>query len=275
MSLCDRVLYLPDRENRGTPADEDLPYEDVFVATADGSKLHGWFLPATGPKARGTVLHLHGNAANITGHYKAACWLPASGYHLLTFDYRDYGRSEGRVTRAATIEDAAAALDYLRGRGDVENDRIFVFGQSLGGAVSIVLAARRRGQISGLVVDGAFSSYREIIRHHVMRNPLLLVLAWWFPYFVRRDFDAIDCVDRISPAPILFMHGTADRVVPARMSQALYDKARPPKELWLIEGVDHYAVWEEQPEAARRRVLDFFDRATRSIRESHTNTLTG
>ena len=262
MRLSDRLFYRPDRRDRGSPADHSLRYEDVFFPAADGSRLHGWFLPAEADgAARGTVLHLHGNAANITGHYEFVRWLPAAGYDVLTFDYRGYGRSEGRASRRGMVEDGAAALDYLRGREDVDASRVMVYGQSIGAAVAVVMAAERRDQIQGLVAEGGFSDYRKIARHHVMRNPLLTVLAWWVPLVIPRGADPIDSVGAISPVPVLFVHGTADGVVPWRMSQAMYDRAGAPKELWLIDEMGHYEVWEAQPEAAQTRLLAFFELA--------------
>ncbi len=260
MTGCDRVFYYPDQKVRTSPADAGLDYEDVHFQSG-GFRLHGWFLPAAGGDAKGTVLHLHGNAANVTGHWEFVRWLPAAGYNVLTFDYRGYGRSEGRVTRAGTIEDAHAALDYLQSRPNVDAGRIVVWAQSIGGAIGVVLAAERREDIRGIVVEGAFSSYRDIVRYHVLRHPLLLVLAWWYPFFVDRTHDPIDCVDRIAPTPVLFIHGKADRVVPHGMSQELYEKANQPKDLWLVEGADHYEIWEDGPEMAQARLLEFLDRA--------------
>ncbi|HUN82536.1 MAG TPA: alpha/beta hydrolase, partial [Phycisphaerae bacterium] len=94
---CDRVFYYPDRRVHGDPAEHGLKYEDVYFAAPDGVRLHGWFFPATKP-ATGTVLHIHGNAANVSAHYEFIRWLPAAGYNVLTFDYRGYGQSGGHVT---------------------------------------------------------------------------------------------------------------------------------------------------------------------------------
>lgn len=260
MRLSDRLFYRPDRRDRGSPKDHSLCYEDVFFPAADGSRLHGWFLPASADGvARGTVLHLHGNAANITGHYEFVRWLPAAGYDVLTFDYRGYGRSEGRVSRRGTVEDGAAALDYLRGRGDVDSTRLILYGQSIGAAVAVVLAAERRDQIRGLVAEGGFGDYREIVQHHVMNNPLLILMAWWAPFLIPKGRDPIESVGDIRPTPVLFVHGRADRIVPWQMSQAMYDRAGEPKDLWLIDGMDHYEVWEARPEEAQARLSAFFE----------------
>ena len=78
------------------------------LAAPDGTKLHAWFLPAGGT-ARGTVLHLHGNAANVSNHLPLVAWMPARGYNVLMLDYRGFGKSEGRPTLDGIVEDALAA----------------------------------------------------------------------------------------------------------------------------------------------------------------------
>ncbi len=262
MRIFDRVFYYPDRKQRGTPADHSLSYEDVYFPGGDQARLHGWFLPAAaeGP-ARATVLHVHGNAANITGHYEFIRWLPEAGYNVLTFDYAGYGRSEGSVTRRGTIGDALGALDYLRRRPEIDSQRIVIFGQSIGGSVAAVVGAQRREQVRAVVIDSAFSGYRAIVRRHVRRNRWLTVLAWWMPGWVSNGQDPIDFVGRLAPVPVLFIHGRSDRITPWEMSRELFEAAEGPKDLWLIDGMDHTEVWEEHPEAARGKLLDFFGKA--------------
>ncbi len=256
----DRVFYYPDRRRRGTPADEGLAFEEVHFRASDGVPLHGWYLPPASP-SRGTVLHIHGNAANITGHYPFVGWLPAAGYGVLTFDYRGFGQSAGRVTREGTILDALSALDYLRNRKDVDPRRIVLFGQSIGAVVASVVAAERRGQVAGVIMESAFTGYRAIAAHHIWRNPLFFALAWWFPYGLDRQYDAIDYVARISPAALLLVHGKSDRITPWQMSRELFEAAREPKEAWFVDGVDHMDVWEQLPDVARRRFLAFCEKS--------------
>ncbi len=257
MSL-DRFFYHPNRCDYGSPADLGLTFETVVIPSTGGVRLHGWFFPARPPVA-GTILHLHGNAGNVSGHFQHVAWLPADHWSVLCFDYRGYGRSTGRVTRAGTLEDARAALDFLLARGDVDPDRVAVFGQSLGGAVGIVLAAERQ-EVRGIIADGAFDSYRRIAGHHILRNPLLLALAWWAPWFIGRDFDPIDHVARIAPRRILIMHGTADEIVPVSMARRLHAAAGEPRELWLVEHANHYEAMQERFDKARPRLLAFLQR---------------
>jgi fermentation-respiration switch protein FrsA (DUF1100 family) len=85
------LFYYPDSRVYSTPAGAGQPFQDVWFTSRDGTKLHGWFIPATsqGP-ALGTVVHFHGNAQNMTAHYAFVSWLPAEGFNVFVFDYRGY-----------------------------------------------------------------------------------------------------------------------------------------------------------------------------------------
>jgi fermentation-respiration switch protein FrsA (DUF1100 family) len=260
---CDGLFYYPNAVNYGSPTQFRLAHESVDIRAGDGSRLHGWFFPAR-QRPAGTVLHLHGNAGNISGHFQHVAWLPAAGWNVLCFDYRGYGQSEGKVSRAGTIADAHAALDHLLSRSDVDADRIVAFGQSLGGAIGIVLTAERP-QIRGLAVDGAFDSYRGIAAWHVRRSPLLFCVGWWVPgMLMSKGYDPIDYVDRIAPRPLFIMHGTDDRVVDPAMGRRLFEAAREPKELWMPDGADHYSAMLERADESHPRLLAFFRRCVNS-----------
>jgi fermentation-respiration switch protein FrsA (DUF1100 family) len=104
---------------------------------------------------------------------------------------------------------------------------------------------------------------------HIRRNPPLLILAWWVPHLLMSDgYDPIDYVARIAPRPILIMHGTHDHVAHHRMGQRLYAAAGEPKELWLIDGADHYEAMQEMVDETHPRLLSFFARCV-DHRHSH------
>jgi fermentation-respiration switch protein FrsA (DUF1100 family) len=260
MAFGDRFFYHPTGETYDDPRSFGLAPEDVFFETSDGVRLHGWFFAADGP-ARGTVVHLHGNAGNVTGHFAHAAWVCEAGWNLLCFDYRGYGRSAGKVTRGGLVTDCHAAIDYAKGRPDVEAARIVVLGQSLGGSLAIVVGAQRK-DLAGIAADGAFSHYRRVAWWHVRRNPVLLVVAWWVPLLMSEGYDPIACVARVAPTPLLLMHGRNDTIVPYEMAEELYAAANEPKELWLIDGVGHYEALSEHADVAQPRLLAFFDRCT-------------
>ncbi len=237
----DGKFYYPNQKSYDQPADFSLVHEDVLFPTGDGLKLHGWFLPADLP-ARGVVLHFHGNAANVSAHVGLIDWLPEAGYHVLMFDYRGYGRSEGRVTRRGTIRDGHAALDYVLTRPEAQGLPVFAYGQSLGGAVAIVVAAERT-EMRAVVAESPFSGYRRIAARHASR----LVGSRWAgnvlaAVTVSSGHDPIDVVGRLSPRPLLVIAAERDEICFPELAQELYDAAGEPKSFWLVPGAEHLSV---------------------------------
>ena len=172
----ERYFFYPDALQYTTPAQFGLQAEDVWLHATDGSRLHAWFLPAQG-KAKGTVLHLHGNAANVSNHLPLVAWLPPRGYHVLSLDYRGFGRSQGTPSLDGVVDDAAVALAYLRTRPEVDATRLIVVGQSLGGATALRLLARDSEGVRLAVIDSAFASYRQIAREAASTAGILAPLA--------------------------------------------------------------------------------------------------
>ncbi len=230
----DRAFYHPDRQVYWTPTRDGLAYEEVRFPSLDGTMLSGWFIPATGT-ALGTVIHFHGNAQNMTAHYRMVSWLPEYGFNLFVFDYRGYGASAGRVSREGIYEDSVAALRYLQSRDDIDRGKIIAFGQSLGGANAIAAIGNNHFEgIVGVVSESAFASYGDIARDYVGSSlrPVAGML-------VGNACDPADAVAGISPIPLIIIHGTKDRVVPFHHAQHLIGKAREPKELWIMTGSGH------------------------------------
>ncbi len=257
MAIGDGLFYYPTRQEYGRPETHGLKYQSVCFAGADGSQLHGWFFPAAGD-AFGTIVHLHGNAGNITGHFESVKWLPEAGWNVFCFDYRGYGQSTGRPTRQGTIEDGLAAVEYAGSRSDVDADGIVLFGQSLGGAVGIVVAARCL-QVCGIAVEGAFSRYRNEAAFVCRQNMLISSLAGLLARFIISEgHDPIDWVADIAPRPTLFVCGTNDRIVDHRQTIALHEAAGRPKTLHVIEGGGHTdSICEAE---GRQRFAEFFRR---------------
>ena len=138
----DRMIFFPDRTLTTTPDAVGLAYRDVEFVADDGTRLHGWWLPVEG--ARHTVLFCHGNAGDIADRLFTLQTLHAMDLSVLIFDYRGYGRSEGRPSESGLYADAAAARRHLVEVEGVPADRIVVWGRSLGGAVAARLAADAR-----------------------------------------------------------------------------------------------------------------------------------
>ncbi len=232
LGLLDRYfVFFPGKVVQGSPADLLLPYEDVHFTAGDGVRLHGWYISGgSGPgESATTLLWFNGNAGNI-GHRveKLGAMRRSLGVGQLIFDYRGYGASEGSPSEKGLYLDGEAALAYLKGRGDVDPTKIVFFGESLGSAVAVRLAANRGAY--GVVLQAPFTSIKA------MAQRAFPVLPLWLS--VRSRFDSLAMVGRVR-APLLVMHSDADEIVPFEMGRRLHEAANEPKRLFVIQGALH------------------------------------
>ena len=219
-----RMIYLPVRPLDRTPADLGLAYEDVTLTASDGEKLHAWFLPSQAP-ARVTLLFLHGNAGNISHRFDKLAVLRVLGADVLIVDYRGYGRSTGRPDETGTYRDADAAYVYLTSARRIEPRRLVVYGESLGTAIAVDLAARR--PVGGLVLESGFSSGVQVARE----------LFPFFPagWLLRNRYDSVTKIGAVQ-APVLLLHSRDDEFFGWHHPKRLYDATLAPKQLVELRG---------------------------------------
>lgn len=263
MGIADRFFYHPTRICYDSPGEYGLAFESVRFCSDGGVRLHGWFFPATGT-ARGTVVHAHGNAGNVSAHFPYVAWLPGRGWNVLCFDYRGYGQSQGRPTRAGTLADVRVAIDYVRNRADVDPARVVLFGQSIGGTLGLVAAAGRN-DLRGLVIDGAFAAYRREAREVLRRSLLWGVAGLVSRHLVSDDDSPIAIMDRLPGIPKLFICGAADRIVKAQHTIDLYEAAPEPRRLYVIEDGGHCDWVFSDADVHRARVTTFLDECVNSV----------
>lgn len=238
-----RLTFFPVRAYFDTPAAAGLPFEDVFLRTDDGVRIHGWFIPAAGRDSGGTpgsrppttLLFFHGNAENIGGCLDLAALARPAGHNLLLLDYRGYGESEGQPSERGLYRDGEAALLHLRSRQDVDPGRIVVWGRSIGAAVAVYLAAGDPGgapAVAGVILESPFTSVQDLLR---AGGHLVLYAASRFGNY---RFDSAARIGRVA-APVLIIHGTDDEIAPFELGRTLYDLAPGRKELAAIRGGGH------------------------------------
>jgi uncharacterized protein len=259
-SGCTQTFFQPQRVLVDTPERVGLAYEALPLRAADGIELFTWFLPARGtPQA--TVLFLHGNAENISTHYANVAWMPAEGFNVLVLEYRGYGKSSGTPSLAGVQLDIDAAMQVLLGRREVDSRRIVLFGQSLGGALAIHYAAHgaHRASLRAVIADSAFSDYRRIVREKMAGFFLTWPFQWLPVLTVDNDYSPQAAIRRVTPMPLLLIHGERDAIVPPHHSRRLYEIAAEPKELWLAPDAGHIQALRDP--ALRRRLGDFVRRA--------------
>ena len=225
------VTFHPARYAEGS--DWKLPSggNDVWFATADGKHLHGWFVKTAQGTTRATIIYFHGNSGNITNVGWIGSALASRGFDVLLVDYRGYGRSEGEVTDENGIyADADAAYNYLVNERGVTEERLVLFGQSLGTAAAADLASRRA--CGALVLESGLSSASDMAR---------VMLPWaprWLAALATNRFDSARKLAAVH-CPVLITHGSHDNVIPVAQGRALYDAANEPKCLIVLQGADH------------------------------------
>ncbi|MEQ1589092.1 MAG: alpha/beta hydrolase [Gallionella sp.] len=260
LSGCTQVFFQPQHQLIDTPTRVGVAYDSETIQAQDGTKLNAWFLPAQG-EAKGTILFLHGNAENISTHFRSVAWLPAQGYNVLALDYRGYGASEGLPTLAGAQQDIDAALKHLLVHKNVDSNRILVFGQSLGGALAIFYSAHSayRANVRGLISDSAFADYRQIARDNLAK----FTLTWpfqWLPWFlIDNDYTPIDAVALLSPIPLFIIHGDNDQAINMKHGERLYAQAKQPKELMIVPKAGHIQSLADAE--VRERFLAFVQQA--------------
>ena len=237
-----RLIFFPPRSLDATPASVNLAYETVELPIENAISAErnpegivtGWWIPARQPNAP-VLLYFHGNGSNIGDLVNRAAQFHQMGSAVLLIDYRGYGASTGGFPSEASVyEDAIVSWNYLTQTRQISPDRIFLFGQSIGGAVAIDLASRQP-TLGGIIVESTFSSMRQMA--DVGGYSRFLPVDW----LLTQSFDSLTKV-RSLRSPILLIHGTADRTVPTVMSQNLYEAAPQPKQLLLIPGATHNDV---------------------------------
>ena len=221
-------VYHPDLVLAATGAELGRPFEDVQFKAGDGIELNGWFFPAStnSHRPRLAVLVCHGNAGNISHRLDTCIALLATGVNVFVFDYRGYGRSQGRPSEEGTYRDAQAAYHWLRQKG-FPGANIVAFGESLGGGVAAELAARE--PVGGLVLQSTFTSIPDMGAE----------LFPWLPvrWLGTIRYDTRSKLPRLK-IPVLVMHSPADELVGFHHGQRNFAAANEPKLFWELRG-DH------------------------------------
>ncbi len=198
-----------------------------------------------------------------------------AGYNVFLFDFRACGKSGGRFTTVGWKEtwDIQAAVRFVGeryGRGPVG-----VLGISMGAAAAIIAAAKSQ-EIAALVADSAYAHLEGVMRKKI---PEFAPVRWLMPFgWVSvligellaggrlRRVRPVDYVGRLSPRPVLFIHGERDSYIPHEQPGELFEAAGEPKEIWMAPGSDHAVARLDHPEEYIGRVLAFLDRYLRGVK---------
>ena len=221
-----------------------LEHEDISFNSADGTKLHGWYVEHPQPKA--VILYCHGNGTHVayTAEFLAEM-RDEFQVSIFAFDYRGYGRSEGKPAEKGILEDADAAQEWLAKRAGIEKKDVVLMGRSLGGGIALHLAAENGAR--GVILQNTFTSLHDAAASHYPWVPVRLLM--------KNRYDSLSRISRYS-GPLFISHGTADRIVPFAHGQKLFAAATGPKEFFEIAGGDHNDSEPEHYLPALHKFLD-------------------
>jgi alpha-beta hydrolase superfamily lysophospholipase len=247
-----RQIYAPSQEWVAQPEDLRRPFEEVTFPSTDGTRLHGWFFPAKpgAPRQPFVLLLLHGNAGNISHRLTfVQAWLEL-GLNVFLFDYRGFGRSEGRPDEEGTYRDGQGAVQWLRQRG-FDSQQIIALGKSLGGGIASELALR--DPLAALILQSTFSGISDIGAE----------LFPWLPvrWLHSIHYSTVSKLPRLH-LPVLIAHSRQDPLIRFHHAERNFQAANPPKELLEIAG-NHTNVLEVGREGYLRGLDQFLTKYVR------------
>mmetsp|Transcript_17253 Transcript_17253/g.25653 ORF Transcript_17253/g.25653 Transcript_17253/m.25653 type:complete len:366 (+) Transcript_17253:10-1107(+) len=275
--------------------DLGLDYEDIEFETKLGGKtfdqhltLRGWFIPVSKKckyRRKVVIVAVHGGGRDRRAFLRHSAFFHAKGYPILLFDFREHGTSDGLgngftygVKEHLDVEAAVAfAKEKTRCRA------CCVLATSVGATATIIAASHDRN-IDAVIAENPLTRPEELIsfiywmgidyampsrfsRSFVFRwfGRMVVAIFLWRIGALREDSlwpnhrGAVDLVHRISPRPILIMHGDEDKIIPVDHSTRIYAAALEPKFIWIAKGAVHCALYDRRPSEYKQKVLGFLE----------------
>jgi fermentation-respiration switch protein FrsA (DUF1100 family) len=227
------------------------PFEQSSIVRADRQPQFAWVMRhPTAADSAPWLLFLHGNAATVASRVNIVRYeaLRALGLNVVAVEYRGFGGLAGVPTEASVTEDARQGYRFVREQLRVPEERLVIYGWSLGSAIAVNLASEVPAK--AVILEGAPAS---LVAIGARRYP-------WFPIrtVMRNPFESISKVRKIS-APLLFLHSPDDEIIPIEEGRRLYDAAREPKTFVEVRG-GHVNPADADPERMFGAVRDFLRR---------------
>lgn len=249
--LENSALYHPVSDLPGTPYALNLVHQNVNFRAEDGTALHGWWIPASYPKAN--VVLFHGNSGNIAYNLDLVPYFHEKRFNVFLFDYRGYGRSEGTPTESGLYLDGLAALEVAQKMNKFARPRLplLFYAHSLGVAVALHTAAEAPVRPDALILESGFHSLTNVVRLLYPNAPVDRLLASAYP--------AAENAAKLDGVPKLFLHSATDETIPFASGRLLASEAASPKRIAVLSGGHNDHAWLVPDSPARAQVDAFID----------------
>lgn len=258
-----------------TPYETGVAYEEVeFPAEGSNHVVSGWWLLR--PETTRVIIGCTGYRSRKSDLIGVSSALWRAGFNVLLFDYHGHGSAFGEQVTLAHREmsDFFGAYAYAQQR--VAGARIGVLGYSMGASIAVMGAARRPG-VMAVVADSPFATHADVFGYRIARTlrvpatPIASVANRMLPIvagYHSEDVAPLAEIADIAPRPVLLIHGCSDTAIPVDHTKRLYEAAREPKEMWLVEGAEHCGAYFVDRPAYCERVAAFFEQ---HLGESHVS----
>ncbi len=249
-----RLLFYPMKPVVDAPFDsirDDI--EDIYFKSGD-DMLNAWYAAPSGNKP--TILYCHGQGENVANNQETFDFLHQNGYGFFVPDYTGHGKSSGKPYENKIYQDIDNALKYLRETKNISEDKIIIWGRSLGGAIAA--EASTRHNLLGVIIESSFTNIKDAAlsiaksthKHGMFKffRKVMFRMARFLP--IMQNFDTHSKIHKIK-SPLLIIHSKQDELI--EYEQAIKNAKRNPKSRFILceDGSHHNSCW------AFEHVLDF------------------
>lgn len=260
--FTEKLFFYPDCINYGgyPLKNESQSFKDIYIKVNTEVTLHGWFVTPLNLKAKATIIHFHGNAANITNHWSQVDWIPKQGYNLFTFDYRGFGESTGKTTFSGIHEDCLTVISYVRKKLD-NTKKLILLAQSLGGSFCLSATAQDKGKdIKCIILDSCFDSFKNIATAKISMIPNSIA-SFATNFLISDEYSPLKSIKSLKSLqiPKLHIHSKSDQVIPFDLGFNLFNSGSQPKIFLPLEWERHIATFVERAPENMSQVQRFLD----------------
>lgn len=223
--LQEKLIFLPTTLPQDYNYSFTSDFDEFFLDTVDGARLNALQFHAENPK--GIILYFHGNAGDLSRWGKIVEPFTGLGYEVVVMDYRNYGKSTGKLSEDALHSDAQ--LFYSHAKLQFDEEQIIVLGRSLGASIATKVASNNRPQ--KLILETPFYSLMDVAKERFSFLPLRHILKY--------KFTSHEYIQKVR-SPIRIFHGTSDSVVPYESGKKLFESIpHEDKKLYTIKNGEH------------------------------------
>ena len=207
-------------------------FETINFKTSDNFELKGWFHLKNSNKK--TILFLHGNAGNLDNRIDKLNFLGNMDINFLIISWRGYSGNPGNPSEIGLYKDALGGIEWLNKKG-ISNDRIILYGESLGTAITTEVAQNEN--FAGIILEAPFTSMVDMGQKIYPIFPVKFLL--------KDKYESKNKIKNIK-SPILVLHGRKDKIVPFYMGEKIFEMANSPKFKYFTDLDDHMMNFDEK-----------------------------